>query len=209
MYFSDLIPQEQSKWWFYEKNLIDESTMCKIDNYVKDKDLLPTFKPMMGRLGTFEDVGVIYDKDIRSCEIYWMHQEGDEDDLMPIYTEVTYKMRQVNDCMWKYRINGWEPFQYTQYDESYSGHFNWHIDVHPKFSVDDPDPRKLSFSVGLSDLNDYDGGDFMIKMDRDEEIFKLGRGDVIVFPSWMLHRVSPVTRGMRRTLVGWGNGPLL
>ena len=111
--------------------------------------------------------------------------------------------------MWKYIINGWEPFQYTQYDESYGGHFNWHIDVHPRFSVDDPDPRKISFSVGLSDIHDYDGGDFMIKVDKDHKTFKLDRGDVIAFPSWMLHKVSPVTRGMRRTLVGWGNGPLL
>ena len=151
----------------------------------------------------------VYNKNIRSSEIYWMHQEGDEDELMPIYTEVVYKMRQINDCMWKYRVNGWEPFQYSQYDESYSGHFNWHIDVHPKFNVDDPDPRKISFSVGLSNINDYDGGDFMIKIDINEKVFKLDRGDVIAFPSWMLHKVSPVTRGMRRTLVGWGNGPLL
>lgn len=198
MYFSDITPQEQSEWWFYEKNVIDESTICKIENYLEGKDLISN-----------QEMNDVYDKNIRSSEIYWMHQEGDEDELMPIYTEVTYKMRQINDCMWKYRVNGWEPFQYSQYDESYSGHFNWHIDVHPKFNVDDPDPRKISFSVGLSNINDYDGGDFMIKIDRNEKVFKLDRGDVIAFPSWMLHKVSPVTRGMRRTLVGWGNGPLL
>ena len=198
MYFSDITPQEQSEWWFYEKNVIDESTICKIENYLEGKDLISN-----------QEMNDAYNKNIRSSEIYWMHQEGDEDELMPIYTEVVYKMRQINDCMWKYRVNGWEPFQYSQYDESYSGHFNWHIDVHPKFNVDDPDPRKISFSVGLSNINDYDGGDFMIKIDINEKVFKLDRGDVIAFPSWMLHKVSPVTRGMRRTLVGWGNGPLL
>tara|TARA_E500000331_G_scaffold29436_1_gene24762 strand:- start:1081 stop:1677 length:597 start_codon:yes stop_codon:yes gene_type:complete len=198
MYFSDITPQEQSEWWFYEKNVIDESTICKIENYLEGKDLISN-----------QEMNDVYNKNIRSSEIYWMHQEGDEDELMPIYTEVVYKMRQINDCMWKYRVNGWEPFQYSQYDESYSGHFNWHIDVHPKFNVDDPDPRKISFSVGLSNINDYDGGDFMIKIDINEKVFKLDRGDVIAFPSWMLHKVSPVTRGMRRTLVGWGNGPLL
>ena len=52
-------------------------------------------------------------------------------------------------------------------------------------------------------------GDFFVKMDSNDRSFKLGRGDVIAFPSWMLHKVSPVIRGMRRTLVGWGNGPLL
>ena len=198
MYFSDIIPQEQSEWWFYEKNVIDESTICKIENYLEGKELISN-----------QEMNDAYNKNIRSSEIYWMHQEGDEDELMPIYTDVTYKMRQINDCMWKYRVNGWEPFQYSQYDESYSGHFNWHIDVHPKFNVDDPDPRKISFSVGLSNINDYDGGDFMIKIDRNEKVFKLDRGDVIAFPSWMLHKVSPVIKGLRRTLVGWGNGPLL
>ncbi len=198
MYFSDLVPQEQSEWWFYKKNVIDESTICKIENYIEGKELISN-----------QSMLDVYNKDIRSCEIHWMHEEGDEEELMPIYTEVTYKIRQINDCMWKYIINGWEPFQYTQYDESYGGHFNWHIDVHPKFNVDDFDPRKISFSVGLSNLDDYDGGDFMIKIDRNDREFKLGRGDVIVFPSWMLHKVSSVTKGMRRTLVGWGNGPLL
>lgn len=198
MYFSDIIPQEQSEWWFYEKNVIDESTICKIENYLEGKELISN-----------REMNDVYDKNIRSSEIYWMKEEGDEDELMPIYTDVTYKMRQINDCMWKYRVNGWEPFQYSQYDESYSGHFNWHIDVHPKFNVDDPDPRKISFSVGLSNINDYDGGDFMIKIDRNEKVFKLDRGDVIAFPSWMLHKVSPVIKGLRRTLVGWGNGPLL
>ena len=198
MYFSDITPQEQSEWWFYEKNVIDESTICKIENYIEGKELISN-----------HEMNDVYNKNIRSSEIYWMHEEGDEDELMPIYTEVTYKMRQINDCMWKYRVNGWEPFQYSQYDESYSGHFNWHIDVHPKFNVDDPDPRKISFSVGLSNINDYDGGDFMIKIDRNEKVFKLDRGDVIAFPSWMLHKVSPVIKGLRRTLVGWGNGPLL
>tara|TARA_X000000368_G_scaffold357747_1_gene300263 strand:- start:4 stop:600 length:597 start_codon:yes stop_codon:yes gene_type:complete len=198
MYFSDITPQEQSEWWFYEKNVIDESTICKIENYLEGKELISN-----------QEMNDAYNKNIRSSEIYWMHQEGDEDELMPIYTEVVCKMRQINDCMWKYRVNGWEPFQYSQYDESYSGHFNWHIDVHPKFNVDDPDPRKISFSVGLSNINDYDGGDFMIKIDRNEKVFKLDRGDVIAFPSWMLHKVSPVIKGLRRTLVGWGNGPLL
>jgi len=198
MYFSDIIPQEQSEWWFYEKNVIDESTICKIENYLEGKELISN-----------REMNDVYNKNIRSSEIYWMKEEGDEDELMPIYTDVTYKMRQINDCMWKYRVNGWEPFQYSQYDESYSGHFNWHIDVHPKFNVDDPDPRKISFSIGLSNINDYDGGDFMIKIDRNEKVFKLDRGDVIAFPSWMLHKVSPVIKGLRRTLVGWGNGPLL
>ena len=39
MYFSDITPQEQPQWWFYEKNVIDESTICKIDRYVKDNEL--------------------------------------------------------------------------------------------------------------------------------------------------------------------------
>ena len=40
MYFSDIIPQEQSEWWFYEKNVIDESTICKIENYLEGKELI-------------------------------------------------------------------------------------------------------------------------------------------------------------------------
>ena len=46
-------------------------------------------------------------------------------------------------------------------------------------------------------------------MDRNERSYKLDKGEIFVFPSWMLHRVTPVTKGKRKVIVGWGLGPVI
>ena len=67
--------------------------------------------------------------------------------------------------------------------------------------------RKVSFSVGLSE-DYYEGGDLELMISRDlQHSFKLSRGDIVAFPSFVLHRVTPVTSGLRNALVGWGLGP--
>ena len=68
--------------------------------------------------------------------------------------------------------------------------------------------RKLSFSLCLNQQgNDYSGGDFKIKTGAEEDSVKLNKGDMIVFPSFILHKVEPVTEGVRKSLVGWVTGP--
>ena len=68
--------------------------------------------------------------------------------------------------------------------------------------------RKLSFSLVLSDSTEYSGGDFEIKMSEQSTITieqKIGR--VIVFPSFMIHRVAPLLTGKRKSIVFWVLGP--
>tara|TARA_B110000285_G_C15014039_1_gene558011 strand:+ start:46 stop:798 length:753 start_codon:yes stop_codon:yes gene_type:complete len=72
--------------------------------------------------------------------------------------------------------------------------------------------RKLSMTINISDNNDYEGGDFKFdysehndtRFDTVKQIKK--RGSIIVFPSFVPHMVSPVTKGTRRSLVAWANG---
>ena len=82
-------------------------------------------------------------------------------------------------------------------------HYDWHVDNN---MLTDLPPRKLSMSVQLSDPDDYDGGGLEIS---DGQIVEAtdARGAVIVFPSYRVHRVTPVTEGVRRSLVVWANGP--
>ena len=70
--------------------------------------------------------------------------------------------------------------------------------------------RKLSFSLQLSDENDYDGGEFCFRQDENsaEVLQTKKQGSLIVFDSRLEHRVKPVTRGVRHSLVGWYSGPL-
>ena len=67
--------------------------------------------------------------------------------------------------------------------------------------------RKLSFSVQLSDPDSYKGGDLLLKISNEPTSVKRTRGAVIFFPSYILHEVTPVKQGVRKSLVGWVTGP--
>jgi len=71
--------------------------------------------------------------------------------------------------------------------------------------------RKLSLSLILSDPDDYEGGDFYIQTGSPdpEKLIKMEqkKGRVLAFPSFMIHGVAPVTKGTRRSIVVWVDGP--
>lgn len=94
--------------------------------------------------------------------------------------------------------------QYGIYDAKERGHYTWHADT-PVF-VDSPTQRKLSISIQLSEEDDYEGGDLEFQnIEIKQNIRK--KGTLILFPSYELHRVTPVTRGVRKSLVLWVYGP--
>ena len=81
------------------------------------------------------------------------------------------------------------------------GHYDWH----PDMGTGNTSTRKLSISVLISDPSEYDGGDLEYRDLRGE--CPKERGTAIVFPSFLIHRVAPVTRGTRVSLVSWISGP--
>jgi PKHD-type hydroxylase len=68
-------------------------------------------------------------------------------------------------------------------------------------------PRKLSFSLILSNPNEYIGGDFEILIGKKSSPIIQTRGRVIAFPSFVMHRVTPLTSGVRKSIVFWALGP--
>ncbi len=185
---------------FSGKNFVDDSYIDKVDSYIKKQQLV---KAQFRHSGDDKDLDAI-----RSSKIHWMTDEKYSDKLAPIYQELTSKILFINEKEWKWIIDGWEPFQYTEYDESYKGHYEWHIDYGMK-SPQQPLSRKLSFSLGISDKDDYEGGELLTKINAKESSIKLDRGEIVIFPSWMLHKVTPVTKGRRKVIVGWGMGPVV
>ena len=101
-----------------------------------------------------------------------------------------YDIKEVNQCeLLKYGVGG-------KYD--------FHQDVIWK-NRDQPQ-RKLTIIVQLSDENDYEEGDIVVKgCDFPKDVRK--RGTVIIFPSNMKHQVNPVKSGVRYSLVSWAVGP--
>jgi PKHD-type hydroxylase len=151
------------------------------------------------------------DVKIRSTERGFFPREPD---YLWIYEHVLQFVNAANKQYWKFRIGDTELFQYGVYN---TGQFySWHVD---QFSepYKEPHPsagltRKLSITVQLDDGNDYEGGDFEMREPCDyDKIQRVdgirARGSLIVFPSFVMHRVTPVTKGTRRSLVGWILGP--
>ena len=97
--------------------------------------------------------------------------------------------------------------QCTRYKQG--DYYNWHTDQDIRtISSSDQEVRKLSFSLQLSNEDDYVGGDLEFT-DVDKKIFTApkNRGCVIVFDSRTIHRVTNIESGIRKSLVGWVLGP--
>jgi PKHD-type hydroxylase len=103
----------------------------------------------------------------------------------------------VNNRFYHYEINGLEPIQLAVYGVGEK--YDRHIDLGPG----EAGLRKLSASVQLSDENDYDGGDLEIWGCQEKS---RAQGSLFIFPSYLVHGVTQVTRGTRYSLVAWAIG---
>lgn len=108
---------------------------------------------------------------------------------------------QMNFDRYRFDILGiYEPLQLAEY--GVGDFFEWHMDFGPGESS----CRKLSVTVQLSDPDSYKGGDLQFMVNDKPVDAPRQRGSVTVFPSFVLHRVTPVTQGSRRSIVGWISG---
>lgn len=131
-------------------------------------------------------IKLFYDTDITKHIMQWINSMN----------MMHYQFDIFNDC---------EPMQYTTYHASAGGHYDWHED---DFILNDRRfVRKLSASILLSDGSEYEGGDLQIEnYDLPHEVTR-SKGNIILFPSFLKHRVTPVTKGVRKSLVVWVSGP--
>ena len=94
-----------------------------------------------------------------------------------------------------------EMAQYTEYPEG--GFYEWHVDNDVNFAHE-PVVRKISMTLLLSPDNEFEGGDLEIM--KEGQAAKLKQGHAIFFASFIRHRVTPVIRGNRKSLVMWFGG---
>ena len=86
-----------------------------------------------------------------------------------------------------------------------AGQYNWHMDVGPG-SI--PSMRKISYSL-LLNPGEYEGGELCFHIGRELDKPHPGQdtiGSFILFPSYLVHKVTPVTKGTRYAIVGWAHG---
>ena len=124
---------------------------------------------------------------------------GNEPKYSWLYERILGAAQECNRLFFGVDIVGVEAnLQLGRYDSSDRGFYNWHTD----FAAIRP-LRKLSISIQLSRAEDYEGGDLELMYGIEPQKLDRTRGAFIVFPSFMLHRVTPVTRGTRWSLVAW------
>ena len=100
-----------------------------------------------------------------------------------------------------------EPAQFTEYPKG--GFYDWHMDLNA-FGQEGQNPvRKISMTLLLSDPKDFTGGDLMFSEMGGEKPLPLKQGQAIFFASFLRHKVAPVKKGIRRSMVMWFGGPPL
>ena len=134
---------------------------------------------------------------VRSATVCWMDQPWLRD-LLQGYIE------KANRDDFHLPLDGAAEFQLITYAASQGDHYDWHHDV--DWASPSARARKLSITVQLSESDAYTGGDFELEDLKTNADFR-PKGTVIVFPSVLRHRISPVSTGTRIALVGWFSGP--
>lgn len=135
----------------------------------------------------------------RRSKVYWIPKT---DEFIELYKTLFELIGKCNTEYYQFRLNEIaEDIQYTVYNSDDLGHYDWHIDMGPGKSN-----RKLSLVCQLSDPSEYEGGELQINTGK-VVVAEKSKGTVILFPSYLLHRVTPVTKGTRRSLVLWIEGP--
>lgn len=141
------------------------------------------------------------DHDYRSATVCWLDIHRDKD----IVDRLMQFVHSSNRTNFGVDIVGPYEMQFTHYDGEAQGKYDWHQDIWLESRR--PFDRKLSVVVQLSDPDDYEGGLFeFFNLQQPGDSFA-PRGSMLIFPSFLLHRVRPVTQGTRRTLVSWIEGP--
>lgn len=143
----------------------------------------------------------IVDEKIRTSKVSWIHYNQTSDFL---FNKLGYIARSLNGQFFGFDLYGFgEPMQYTVYHSEGNNHYDWHMDKGMK----NHSPRKLSMVLQLSDPNEYEGGELEIFVSNETIKLEKRKGLVWAFPSYIMHRVTPVTKGIRKSLVVWITGP--
>ena len=196
----------ENQFWVYDKVIPEH-----ICDQIKKLGLSKNLGKGLTADKTYEehkDDGISELLKIRDSDLNWLDEKW-------IYKEITPVVQQANkDAKWNYDWDRMEQAQFTKYGKGQ--YYKWHIDQTNKPFNNPKEPfffkkiRKLSLSLLLSHPDEYEGGDFEFDFSnvemgtRRHPLKELsGKGSMVIFPSDTFHRVNPVTKGTRYSLVIW------
>lgn len=173
-------------WAYFENALTKE----ECESVIKlGESLIPDVASTMG--------GV--DQEIRDSKVSWIQPSAESEWLFRKATDI---VNHLNSKFFEFDLEGFvEGFQFTKY-EAPSGKYDLHIDKSYGRYI-----RKLSIVIQLSNPDDYEGGELSLLFSHEPDKLKAKQGFLVAFPSYVVHGVSPVTKGTRYSLVAWITGP--
>lgn len=135
---------------------------------------------------------------MRKCQVSWFSPY--DSDLLWLYQKTLNTMRQANEDNWGFTLDGeLEHTQFTVYHQT--NHFDWHLDV----GDGELKYRKLTSTLLLNEPDDYTGGELQLNAQQPRSAPRL-QGGMVIFPTYILHRVTPILSGTRYSLVQWMSG---
>jgi len=175
--------------YYYIENLISEKEIIEINQLIKSYQ--------GEKLEDLSAEGVFKTADVSVIPIFYLNH-------------LIYKFNQqvinINRLYFGFDIFAdcdLEFVNYNIYDSEKSGQYSWHIDG----GKSEPNDIKLTAILNLSE-NPYQGGEFDLFVNGPTRIPQIGSpGSMLVFPSFIPHRVNPVSQGQRKTLSRWIIGP--
>ena len=201
--YNDFTPTSNWSTFYYYKNVLNDQMINQLTTDVETNYEFRKGQTGVKELGTESSSYKTNNRDIAYIGIdpkfKWLY-----DMLWPLAIE-------ANDQLFHFDIDiVTDPIHYVIYPTPTTpqtpdgGHLGWHIDN----GAHQVNKRKLAMTVQLSDPKDYDGGDFEIWFGGSSSptVVPREKGDVIIFPTFNMHRVTPITRGERRCLVFWTGG---
>ena len=182
---TEIPPQQDLNHYYWFESYFSDSDCDKILTLGKSKEL---------------ESSTVFsgNSSVRKSKVGWIPRDS----------ESAWIFNSIGECVSKAN-EGWaidwegfrEDLQFSQYD-SVGSHYDYHMDIGL-----DHYHRKISVVVQLSDPSKYKGGQLMIDSGSNEVRCPQERGSVILFPSFLLHKVSPLKSGERNSLVAWASGP--
>jgi PKHD-type hydroxylase len=175
---------DQTNLYAFWNNAFSKEECQTIINIAKNKGLIK---------GTTKG-----ETDARDSKISWLYAV---DNIEWVFRRVTDITLNLNERFFKFDLFGLnEGFQFTNYI-SPSGKYGKHVDRGMNIPV-----RKLSISIQLTNPEEYEGGELYLYDDDKGTLMDKTQGTLILFPSYVLHEVMPVTKGERNSLVTWVTG---
>ena len=143
--------------------------------------------------------GGVVNSNVRRSQVSWLENNSN---TKWIFEKLASVVSQLNAEHFNFDLTGFgEMLQLTNYNQAENGMYGWHQDYGGAIS------RKLSMAVQLADPSEYEGGNLQVMTSGEPVNVRKQRGLIAVFPSYVLHQVTPVTQGSRQSLVAWVSGP--